>query len=356
MKLMTLILTIAISATLIIGCSKKEPAPEPASNDIDKTAAAEPMPVPAPTPTPAPKTATKKQLGQKAAALEGLTYVKGQPVTLTEGKVYVVEFWATWCPPCRVSIPHLTEIQKQFKDKGVTVIGISDENVNTVKPFVEKMGDKMDYIVAVDTKGTVSAGYMATYNRENTIPFACIVDAKGNVAWFGHPMDGMDEVLAQVVAGTYDAAAHAKAKAEAQAAERRLYELFHQYFAAVGSGAAIDQTRPIAEKFIDAGHPEALDAMAWQILMQADKANSDKPIALKAAEKANTLTSGENPMVLDTYALALFENARIAEAVAAQEKAVALTAGNKELQADLKTRLEKFKAALNTPETSQAGQ
>jgi thiol-disulfide isomerase/thioredoxin len=351
MKLMTLVLTIAISATLIIGCSKKEPAPQPANNNTEKTAVTEPAPTPEPSPTPTPETATKRQLGQKAAALEGLTYVKGQPVTLTEGKVYVVEFWATWCAPCRTSIPHLTEIQKRFKDKGVTVIGISDENVNTVKPFVEKMGDKMDYTVAVDTKGTVSAGYMATYNRENTIPFACIVDAKGNVAWFGHPMDGMDEVLAQVVAGTYDAAA----KAEAQAAERRLYELFHQYFAAVGSGAAIDQTRPIAERFIDAGHPEALNAMAWQILMQADKANSDKPIALKAAEKANTLTNGESPMVLDTYALALFENARIAEAVAAQEKAVALTAGNKELQADLKARLEKFKAALNTPETSQAG-
>ncbi|MHC5118508.1 MAG: peroxiredoxin family protein [Planctomycetota bacterium] len=189
MKLTTLILTIAISATLIIGCSKKEPAAEPA-----------------------PETATKSQLGQKAAALEGLTYVKGQPVTLTEGKVYVVEFWATWCPPCRTSIPHLTEIQKQFKDKGVTVIGISNEGVNTVKPFVEKMGDKMDYTVAVDTGGKAGAGYMDAFGQGG-IPTAFIVDAKGNIAWVGHPMDGMDEVLALIVAGTYDPEAYAKAKA-----------------------------------------------------------------------------------------------------------------------------------------------
>ncbi|MHC4855697.1 MAG: peroxiredoxin family protein [Planctomycetota bacterium] len=189
MKLTTLILTIAISATLIIGCSKKEPAAEPA-----------------------PETATKSQLGQKAAALEGLTYVKGQPVTLTEGKVYVVEFWATWCPPCRTSIPHLTEIQKQFKDKGVTVIGISNEGVNTVNPFVEKMGDKMDYTVAVDTGGKAGAGYMDAFGQGG-IPTAFIVDAKGNIAWVGHPMDGMDEVLALIVAGTYDPEAYAKAKA-----------------------------------------------------------------------------------------------------------------------------------------------
>jgi thiol-disulfide isomerase/thioredoxin len=304
--------------------------------------------------------------GQKAAALEGLTYVKGQPVTLTEGKVYVVEFWATWCPPCRVSIPHLTEIQKQFKDKGVTVIGIStdagddrvrtDDDLDTVKAFVAKQGDKMDYTVAWDAKGKADAGYMAIYNPEYTIPFACIVDGKGNIAWFGHPMDGMDEVLALVVAGTYDPAAYAKAKAEAEAAEQRLYALFQEYFTAFASGAPIDQTRPIAEKLIETENPEAMNAMAWQILMQADKPNSDKSIALKAAEKANTLTNGENPMVLDTYALALFENGKVAEAVAAQEKAIVLTAGNEELQADLKTRLEEFKAALNAPERSKVSQ
>lgn len=347
MKLTTLILTIAVSAALIIGCSKKEPAPQPASNDTEKPAAAEPMPVPAPT--------TKGQLGQKAAALDGLVYVKGEPVAFKEGKIYVVEFWATWCPPCKASIPHLTEIQKQFKDKSVTVIGVSNESVETVKPFVEKMGDDMNYTVAVDPANKVGDGYMKAFGQ-NGIPTAFIVDAKGNVAWVGHPMDGLDEVLEQIVAGTFDPVAYANAKAEAKAAEKRLYDLFQQYFAAVSSGAAIDETRPIAEKLIEAGHPESLNAMAWQILMQPDKANSDKAIALKAAEKANTLTNGENPMVLDTYALALFENAKIAEAVAAQEKGIALTAGNEELQAELKTRLEKFKAALSATETSEVGQ
>jgi thiol-disulfide isomerase/thioredoxin len=345
MKLTTLILAIAVLGSVIIGCSKKEPAPQPANPDTP--AAAEPAPTPAP--------GTEGQLGQKAAALEGLTYVKGDPVTLTNGKVTVVEFWATWCPPCRVSIPHLTKIQQQFRDKGVTIIGVSNESLETVKPFVEKMSDGMDYTVAVDTTGKADAGYMKAFGQSG-IPTAFIVDAKGNIAWVGHPMGGLDEVLAQVIDGTFNPEAFAKAKAEAEAARKRLFELFQQYFAAVESGAAIDQTRPIAEQFIEAGHAEVLNGMAWQILMQADKPNSDMPIALKAAEKANTLTGGENPMVLDTYALALFENDRIAEAIAAEEKAVAQVGNNERMAADLNRHLDEFKAALNAPETPEAGQ
>jgi thiol-disulfide isomerase/thioredoxin len=52
-------------------------------------------------------------------------WIKGKPVQRFEpGKVYVVEFWATWCGPCRRSIPHLTELAKKFKGK-VTFIGVS---------------------------------------------------------------------------------------------------------------------------------------------------------------------------------------------------------------------------------------
>ena len=85
------------------------------------------------------------QLGDPAAPLAIKEWIKGNPVNVKDGKnIYVVEFWATWCPPCRRSIPHLTEIQKKFKDKGVVVVGISDEAPATVKPFVQKMAGEMD--------------------------------------------------------------------------------------------------------------------------------------------------------------------------------------------------------------------
>ncbi|MDV7394027.1 TlpA disulfide reductase family protein, partial [Arthrospira platensis SPKY1] len=91
-----------------------------------------------------------ENLGGAAPALNVSEFIKGDVADVTDGGIYVVEFWATWCPPCRASIPHLTELQKKFKDKGVTFIGISQEDSAEVKPFVESMGDAMQYTVAVD--------------------------------------------------------------------------------------------------------------------------------------------------------------------------------------------------------------
>ena len=353
MKSVHLFLVTIIVAGLLAGCSKKEEPTEtpqaqpPAAPKTEKPVASEPAatakPEPAPIPEPEPA-----QLGDKAASLNGLTMIKGDPVSFQEGKVYVVEFWATWCPPCKVSIPHLTEVQEQFKDKGVTVIGISSENdLERVKGFVTGQGEKMEYTVAMDPKRTVSAGYMEAY-KQGGIPTAFIVDGKGNVAWVGHPMMDLDEVLEQVVAGTFDPAAYAKAKAEKEAAERELRKLFMEYFTAIQNGATIEESRPTAEKIIETNNPMALNALAWNILSQpdVDDAKRDMKTALKAATKANNESGGENPMILDTYALALSKTGKLAEAVAAQEKAVALADGNKQMQADMKIRLEKFKAAL----------
>jgi thiol-disulfide isomerase/thioredoxin len=138
------------------------------------------------------------KLGAPAQPLTGLEWVKGGPVEMKTGTVYVVEFWATWCPPCRVSIPHLTELQHKYKDKNLVIVGISTEKPSVVRPFVEQKGNEMNYVVAVDTTGTVSRAYMNTYRR-NTIPSAFVVGADGNVAWVGHPMDNMDAVLEQML-------------------------------------------------------------------------------------------------------------------------------------------------------------
>src|SRR6187401_1988056 len=136
------------------------------------------------------------KLGQDAPPLKITSWIKGKPVDLaaTKGKqVVVVEFWATWCGPCRTSIPHLTELQKKFKDQ-VVFIGLSDETEAKVKPFVEKMGNKMDYVVALDDQRKTSAGYMGAFGV-NGIPHAFIVDKAGKLVWHGHPMDDMESVL-----------------------------------------------------------------------------------------------------------------------------------------------------------------
>ena len=144
------------------------------------------------------------KLGDPAAALIIKDWVKGKPVDVKDGKnIYVVEFWATWCGPCKTSIPHLTEMQTKFKDKGVVFVGISDEPVATVKPFVEKMAEKMAYTVACDTDRKTSQGYMEAFGQGG-IPTAFVVGKNGQVIWLGHPMADLEKTLEQIIAGKYD--------------------------------------------------------------------------------------------------------------------------------------------------------
>jgi peroxiredoxin len=136
-------------------------------------------------------------------------------------KVVVVEFWATWCGPCRTSIPHLTELQKRFQERGVVFVGVSDEPAATIKPFVEEMGDKMDYTVAADRERKTYMAYMDAFGQ-NGIPHAFVVDLEGRIVWQGHPMMGLDRVLDRVAAKTFDLAAERK-RVEGQ---RRVKEYF----------------------------------------------------------------------------------------------------------------------------------
>lgn len=161
--------------------------------------------------------AAEGKLGDPAPALQIAEWVKGQPVNLAElkgKKIAVIEFWATWCGPCRQSIPHLTELQKKFPD--VVIVGVSDEDVPTVRRFVERMGEKMDYVVAVDKDNRTGQAYMGAFGIDG-IPHAFVVDKEGRIVWHGHPMDRLDKVLEELQAGTYDLN---KARKQAEARDK----------------------------------------------------------------------------------------------------------------------------------------
>lgn len=146
--------------------------------------------------------ATKTVQDATAPPLKVAQWVKGAPVALDAlkgKKAVVIEFWATWCPPCRESIPHLTALQKKYRDS-VAFIGISNEAPEDVKRFVEAMGSKMDYAVAIDDKDETSRAYMDA-RGVNTIPYAFVVGKDGNVAYHGHPLDDAFEAAVKKAAG-----------------------------------------------------------------------------------------------------------------------------------------------------------
>ncbi|AQT67318.1 Cytochrome c biogenesis protein CycY [Anaerohalosphaera lusitana] len=280
-----------------------------------------------------------EKLNIEAPKLSVAEYIKGEPVTMTEGNVYVIEFWATWCPPCRASIPHLTELQEKYEN--ATIIGISNEGADKVKPFVEEKGDEMAYTVAVDDDRSMSKAYMDTYGVRG-IPHAFIVDQQGKIVWHGHPLDGLDEVLPQVIDGNFDQLAYLKEKKLEQAQSEKLLAAYKGYFQNIKDNPekAEEQAQYVLENTEDDAN--MLNALAWRILTNVPEEKRDINLALEAAKKA--LEIDPNAQIYDTYALACFQAGQIEEAIANQSKAVSMTE-EKEWKDKLQATLEKYKAA-----------
>jgi thiol-disulfide isomerase/thioredoxin len=148
----------------------------------------------------------RKQLsvGDPAPALNIETWVKGE-FNSSDGKPYVIEFWATWCGPCKRSIPHLTQLQKEFAEDGLKIVGIStDKESDLVNKFVRQQGMKMDYIIAIDHNGRTERNWAKKAGLKG-IPAVFIVDKNGIIQYIGNPlMEAFEDTLRKVMTGRYD--------------------------------------------------------------------------------------------------------------------------------------------------------
>jgi peroxiredoxin len=115
----------------------------------------------------------------KAAPLWELKDLEGKTVKLSDfkGKVVLLNFWATWCPPCRQEIPDLVALQNQYKDQGLVVLGVSLDQTGTagVKSFATRM--KINYPIVMGDEKTAVA-----YGNIEAIPTTFFIDRAGNVA------------------------------------------------------------------------------------------------------------------------------------------------------------------------------
>lgn len=122
-----------------------------------------------------------------------------------KGKVYVIEFWATWCGPCIVMMPHMAHLQAEYKDKGVTFIGYSKQDDNNtlekVEAFVKRRGPKLGYTFCFGEEEDVYNSFMEA-SGNGGIPCCYVIDRDTKIAFMGHPMY-LDLVLPKVAEGKW---------------------------------------------------------------------------------------------------------------------------------------------------------
>jgi thiol-disulfide isomerase/thioredoxin len=148
----------------------------------------------------------KLNAGDKAPPIKVTKWLQGDAVPAFEkDKVYVVEFWATWCGPCIRAMPHLSELQAEYKDKGLVVIGLTTKgdgnDEKKIATFVEKNGKKFAYRFAYCEDKDTDTAYMEAAKQDG-IPCSFVIGKDGNIAYIGHPSN-LDDVLPLVIAGTW---------------------------------------------------------------------------------------------------------------------------------------------------------
>ncbi|HUR26998.1 MAG TPA: redoxin family protein [Planctomycetota bacterium] len=315
-------------------------------------------------------------VGKPAPALTIDKWVKGAPVASFEkNKTYVVEFWATWCGPCIAGMPHLSTLQREYKDKGVTIIGVTslDKNnpLTAVEAMVKDKGDGMDYTVAWDPDRKTNEAYMKAAQRGG-IPCSFVVDGTGTIVYIGHPMY-LDPVMEQVVAGKWDVE---KGNAWIKDAETKMNGIYNAMSKEPQSAAAkISEFEAAFPVYANLVSPMKFDALlavgdyegaskagaklvdeaiahkntadlnryAWAIVdPQKNYEKRDLDLALRAAEKAVAFTSEKDAAILDTLARVWFLKGDFKKAVEWQTKAAAVASEG--MKKDIEATLAEYKA------------
>jgi len=296
---------------------------------------------------------SKLKVGDQAPAITVAEWIQGDVTGLENGKVNLVEFWATWCGPCKKSIPHLNRLYSDHAAKGLVIIGISDEKPEVVTPFVKQRGSAMSYPVGVDSNEQTKQAWSKAAGQEG-IPHAFLVSRDGKIVWIGHPMDDeLERILPKALAGKYDPILEKRAKPLLEAAERAARQ--RNYREAYGhldkvidmdprifSGVVLERYELMltGEKNQQAAHdylaakvqsystdPATLAEIATALVNDPALTPRDLPLASEAADLM--MTSGpDRPESLAVLAMVQFADGKVDDAVENQQQAWMLAAPN----------------------------
>ena len=389
---------------LVVGCSR---TPTLTPNNTFETDLTESVPPATPVAAVADRAPAGEDedsvltIGSPAPALKVSRFLKGKPVTAFEpGKIYVVEFWATWCGPCVAAMPHVTALQKQYPK--VTFIGVNvwEDDESDAVAFLKQQGAKIDYRIARDDipqGGDAHDGAMSiTWLKAagiGGIPTAFVVDGHGRIANITHPMS-LDESLPQIIDGTWNPEEASK-QHRAEIAERQEKAKFKKKLGKLIEAEPTDETiaaldqlatefpsratviglmkfrkllsmqgkteqalaegRQLLESEL-ASQPDFLGAIAWNVV-DPDRNQVVSPellaFALKTIKLADEKTQQRSPEIADTLARVFFQMGDAKAAADAQRRAVSLAKsirGMERVVGDLTQRQTEYEEAAATTE------
>lgn len=334
-------------------------------------------------------------VGDPAPALAASRWIGGRPIGRFEpGRVYALVFIDTRSAASLESLPHLADLAGRFKRRGVELALIvtdpperEDEATGVLADLEPPLGIR----IALDRydaqprrrrdeepEGDSWKAWMVPAGEEG-VPTAFVVDGSGRIAWIGHPLDGLDDVVERMLSGGFDAAAEAAAAKQARLLEEAAFtavergrwddalDTIRAMVAAqprlAGRAAGMKVEVLLFQKGdLDAGCAAAADLLDGPADHDAELLNDvaqrilDLPgatpaaiaVALRLAARADDLLDHADPFALDTLAHAHFLAGDRAEAVTLQEKAVELVGeqGDKSEKRAFRRRLRTYREAL----------
>ena len=184
----TAVLAVLVLSGLEFSCSSS-----------NKQAASTQAPATAPTATAPGAAAADATAADKAgtmAANFALKGADGKDIQLADykGKVVLLNFWATWCGPCKVEIPWFIEFNKTYKDRGLAVVGVSmdDDGWKSVKPYIAEK--KLDYPVVIGNDDISKL-----YGGVDSLPTTFIIDRSGKIAFVHMGLVGKDTYQKEIL-------------------------------------------------------------------------------------------------------------------------------------------------------------
>jgi len=312
-------------------------------------------------------------VGDTAPGFSIEEWVKGDEQTLQNGKVYLVEFFATDKGRLQRTVPMLSELQEEFGDRGLIVIGVSEQEADDVKRWARSQGEKLGYTVAVDRRGVTTREWMSKAGRD-TVPTAFIVDRKSKIAYIGDTLsEELATILEKVLRGRFAPTLDRQARQKLDAARRHrrvkswrmakqrydeIIDLDPSVFAEVAlerfEMMLVDmadrdeayrylQNELMAKRFVK--DPEALKDIAEKITLdrKITPENRDLDVALEAATALHQLAGKADWRSLTTLALVHFHRQEFQQAIGLQYRAWKLA--RPKYKAELKRVLRSYQVA-----------